>query len=284
MKCLYQNKPDALSLGESRTQALNRFKANERSLVRKGIWTQFQNVVQEYIGLDHAELVPPAEPNKPVGKMFYLPMHGVKKECSSTAKLRVVFDASTKSSTSISLNDTLMVGPTLYPNLTDVLIRFRSYPVAIAGDISKMYRAVQLTPGDRDLHRFLWQPNLTSAIQDYRMKHVTFGVASSPYLATQVLQQTAHDFGEEFTLAKPHIFSSFYVDDCLAGADSPENAIKLQQQLRYLLQKGGFDLRKWKSNSQIVLDSIPATLHDPAQVKALTEGLSNAPQKTLGMV
>ena len=98
------------------------------------------------------------------------------------------------------------------------------------------------------------------------------------------MQQTAHDFGEEFTLAKPHIFSSFYVDDCLAGADSPENAIKLQQQLRNLLQKGGFDLRKWKSNSQIVLDSIPATLHDPAQVKALTEGLSNAPQKTFGIV
>ena len=118
-----------------------------------------------------------------------------------------------------------MVGPTLYPNLTDVLIRFRSYPVAIAGDISKMYRAVQLTSGDRDLHRFLWRPNLTSAIQDYQMKRVTFGVALSPYLATQVLQQTAHDFGEEFTLAKPHIFSSFYVDDCLAGADSPENAI-----------------------------------------------------------
>ena len=155
--------------------------------------------------------------------MFYLPMHGVKKECSSTTKLRVVFDASAKSSTSVSLNDTLMVGLTLYPNLTDVLIRFRSYPFAIAGDISKMYRAVQLTPGDRDLRRFLWQPNLTSAIQDYRMKHVAFGVASSPYLVTQVLQQTAHDFGEEFTLAKPHILSSFYVDDCLAGADSLEN-------------------------------------------------------------
>ena len=165
-----------------------------------------------------------------------------------------------------------------------MLIRFRSYPVAIAGDISKLYRAVQLTLGNRDFHRFLWRPNLTSAIQDYRMKYVTFGVASSPYLATQVLQQTALDFGNEFTLAKPHIFSSFYVDDCLAGADSPDNAIKLQQQQRNLLQKEGFDLRMWKSNSQIVLDSIQAMLHDPAQVKVLTEGLSNAPQKTFGIV
>ena len=72
MKCLYQKNPDAQCLGEYRTQALIQFKANERSLVRKGIWTQFQNVVQEYMDLDHAELVPPAVLNKPVGKMFYL--------------------------------------------------------------------------------------------------------------------------------------------------------------------------------------------------------------------
>ena len=82
MKCLYQKNPDAQTLGEYMTQALNQFKANECSLVRKGIWTQFQNVVQEYMDLDHAELVPPAELNKPVGKMFYLPMHGVKKSAA----------------------------------------------------------------------------------------------------------------------------------------------------------------------------------------------------------
>ena len=97
---------DAMSLEESRTQALNRFKANEHSLVRKGIWTQFQNVVQGYIDLDHAELVPPAELNKPVGKMFYLNQERVQLH----NKLRIVFDASDKRSNSVSLNDTLMVG------------------------------------------------------------------------------------------------------------------------------------------------------------------------------
>ena len=73
----------------------------------------------------------------------------VKKECNSSTKLRVVFDISAKSSNGVSLNDTLI----LYPNLTDVLICFRSHPVTIAGDISKMYRAMQLTPGYRDLHQ-----------------------------------------------------------------------------------------------------------------------------------
>ncbi len=58
-------------------------------------------------------------------------MHGVHKESSSTTKLRVVFDASAKSSSGVSLNDILMVGPTIYPCITDVLLRFRTYKVAI---------------------------------------------------------------------------------------------------------------------------------------------------------
>ena len=77
-----------------------------------------------------------------------LEMHGVIKESSSTTKLRVVFDASAKSSTGVSLNDTLLVGPTLYPTLTDILVRFHSYPIAISADIFKMYRAVELHPSD----------------------------------------------------------------------------------------------------------------------------------------
>jgi len=152
-----------------------------------------------------------------------------------------------------SLNDTLMVGPTLYPQLTDILIRFRAFPVAISGDVAKMYRAVELAPEDRDLHRFIWRPDQSSEPRDYRMKRVTFGIAASPFLAVQALQQTAHKFGSEFPLAYSHVFDSFYVDDCLAGADTPEQALELHKQLRELLNKGGFDLRKWRSSSSTVV-------------------------------
>ncbi len=64
-------------------------------------------------------------------------MHAVMKESSTTTKLHVVFDASAQTTTGYSLNDTLLVGPTLYPDLIDILLRFRSYPVAITADISK---------------------------------------------------------------------------------------------------------------------------------------------------
>ena len=41
------------------------------------------------------------------------------------------------------------------------------------------------------------------------MTRVTFGVASSDFVAVQVLCQTALDFGNEFLLAKDHVLISF---------------------------------------------------------------------------
>ena len=117
--------------------------------------------------LDHAELVPRSTLSVPPHLSYYLPMHGVSKESSSTTKLRVVFDASAKTTTGISLNDTLMVGPTLFPNLSEILVRFRTYSVAITAYISKMYRAVEICEKDRDFHIFVWKPDKTSTIQDY---------------------------------------------------------------------------------------------------------------------
>ena len=78
-------------------------------------------------------------------------MHTVRKESSTTTKIRAVFVASAKSASNVSLNDTLLVGPTVYSSLIDVLLRFRLHRIALTADVSKMYRAIDT---DRDLHRF----------------------------------------------------------------------------------------------------------------------------------
>ena len=121
--------------------------ANERSILRRGIYEKFKGVIQEHLDLGHAKLVPSSEIVQP--KIYYLPMHALMKVSSTTTKLGVVFDASARTTTGYSLNDTVMVVPTLYPDIIDVLLRFRSYPVAIMADISKMYRAVGLSSTDR---------------------------------------------------------------------------------------------------------------------------------------
>ena len=60
--------------------------------------------------MSHAEPVPEVDLNKPCKDVFYLPMHAVVKESSTTSKATAVFDVSAKSSTGVSLNNQLLVG------------------------------------------------------------------------------------------------------------------------------------------------------------------------------
>ena len=201
----------------SRDHAARRFRC---SLSKKGQWSKFQGAVQEYADLNHAELVPSEDLVMAEAETYYLPMHGVTKETSTTTKLRVVFDAPAKTSSGYSLNDLLLPGPSLYPLLTTTLFKFRRQQVRMSSDISKMFREVGLHPADRDLHLYLTYSRDSDQLQDWRMTRVTFSVASSPFLATQVLHTLAEDYQEEHPRAAAIIQNTFYVDDCLTGTDS----------------------------------------------------------------
>ncbi len=74
-------------LGRSRDIAMRRYLSNEKSLMQQGKWDAFNVAVSEYLTMDHAERVPPDNLGKPVCETFYLPMHGVVKDSSTTTKL-----------------------------------------------------------------------------------------------------------------------------------------------------------------------------------------------------
>ncbi len=170
-------------LGESRGQAIKRLLANEKSLRPKGKLDAFNVELREYITLGHAEKIPWLK----LKPHYYLPVHGVFKETSTTTKTRPVFDASTKTTSGYSLNDTLLPGPNLYPPLPDVIIRFRRFKVRMSADISKMFREVLLDPTERDLHCFILCQEDGSLV-DCRMLSAETDVWSE---ATQVLRTLA---------------------------------------------------------------------------------------------
>jgi len=58
-----------------------------------------------------------------------------------------------------------------------------------------------------------------SKTQDYRIKRLTFGVKSSPYLATQVIRHVAESHSQSHPEASKAILEDFYVDDFLSGAE-----------------------------------------------------------------
>ena len=68
-------KSEGVTLGESRSQAVRRFLSLEPSLNIKNQFVEFDAVMQEYFDMQHAEVVPPEDLEKPASKVFYLPMH-----------------------------------------------------------------------------------------------------------------------------------------------------------------------------------------------------------------
>ena len=109
-------------MAETRALAVRRFRLLERSLRSNGKFDVFAEVMNEYFEQTHAERVPPRDMTKLCHEVYYLLMHTVQKTTSTTTKVHVVFDASARSSTGVSLNDQLLIGPTIHAPLIDVLL------------------------------------------------------------------------------------------------------------------------------------------------------------------
>ncbi|XP_012215700.1 uncharacterized protein [Linepithema humile] len=201
------------------------------------------------------ELISATEPS--CSSVVYLPHHPVRKEDGLTTKIRVVFNASGNTSNQTSLNDHLFVGPKLQTNLPTILMRWRQHKFVYILDIAKMFRQIIMHPADRDYQRILWRSSPQSAIQSYRLRTITYGIAPAPYLAIRVLHQLARDEGDRFPLARSILLNETYVDDILFGANDIETANATRVQLIDLLAAGGFRLRKWAANYNAMLEDVP---------------------------
>ncbi len=168
----------------------------------------------------------------------------------------------------------------VYSPLPDILLRFRLHKIGLTADVSKMFRMIELHPIDRDLHRFLWTTD-SSHMVDCRMTRLTFGITSSPFIAAQTLQRIASDNAELYPQAAEVVQKNFYVDDCLTGAESVTEATELRAQLNGLLGQGNMQLRKWRSSSRSVIDSVPEDLREQEVVQELPT--PNELHKALGI-
>lgn len=82
--------------------------------------------MSDYLQQGHMELVPAQDIDKN-DKICYLSHQPVINEQHLTTKLRVVFDSSARTSNNKSLNDNLMVGPSLQNDIRHVTLRWRKH-------------------------------------------------------------------------------------------------------------------------------------------------------------
>ncbi|XP_017474300.1 PREDICTED: uncharacterized protein LOC108364925 [Rhagoletis zephyria] len=231
--------------------------------------------MQEYIELNHMALVQPCELSSKAGT--YIPHHCVVKLDSSTARLRVVFDASCHTSNGVSLNDILRSGPTLQDDIFTILFRFGTHRFVLMADITKMYRQIIVDDRDAKYQCILWRNSPDEQLGTYQLRTVTYGTSCAPFLAVRCLQQLAYDNVSTHPLGAAVTLRDFYVDNLMIGAATIEEVMAIKTEIIDLLGSGGFPLRKFASNNDIIAD-IPES---DKEVNVIIGGFSNI--KALGL-
>ena len=188
---------------------------------------EYDKSIKDQIENDIIEVV--EDPDLVEGeRVHYLPHHAVVRRDKQTTKLRVVFDASAKSS-GPSLNDCLHVGTKFNQRILEILVRFRCHNNGFIADVEKAFLMVQVHVRDRDVLRFLW---VTDPFKDplgikvFRFKRVTFGVTASPFLLNATLHYHIEGFKEDNPILADKLLRSIYVDDVISGTNSKEESFE----------------------------------------------------------
>lgn len=261
-------------IGSSRPKAIAQFLKLEKQMSKNPIYCQkYKHFISDYETLGHMQLV-----SDPSNRSVILPHHGVWKMNSTTTQLRVVFNASSKTSSGKSLNDLMYSGPNLQKNLMSLILNWRRYKFVLTADVEKMFRMIMVRKTDRHLQSIIWRDSSDESFYTYQLATITYGTKAAPFLAMRTLQQLAMDDAEKYPLASCAVNSSFYMDDLLTGENSLSKAKELLFQLTSMFQGAGMNLRKWSSNEPQILQDLE---HD--QLNSPYEFKCTETRKTLGL-
>lgn len=260
-------KDDPYSLGNSLDAARKRFMCLERKLeASPKLRSAYDDAIKDYLAKDYVSPAPSYEEQDPA-PIYVIPHHGVVREDKASTKLRIVLDASSRSTSGRSLNDILHAGPNLQGDLFKIILNFRLHAVAMTADCRQQFLQIVMREADRRYQCFLYRFNPQDPLVLYQFNRVCFGLSSSPYHALRTVTQLVQDDGAKYPLASSIVLPSLYMDDVAFSLPNEREAVAASHQLIELFKGAQWDLVKWNSNSRAVLENIPATHKLPTEVE-----------------
>lgn len=276
-------KDENCQMPDSFPNALKRFTSIERKMRKdKGFAQRYADRIKHLLDSGYArELTSTELKDSPaVNKIWYLSHFGVDNPYKK--KLRLVFDGAGKVEGSC-LNDYLLTGPDLLLPLFGIMLRFRSHPVAVTGDIKDMFLRVKIRKEDQHALRFLWRDNPSEPIKTYVMTSLIFGANCSPFVAQFVKNINAARYESSLPAAVDAIRNSHYMDDYIHSLPDEATAIDMVKNISHIYSQGNFEIRNWTSNSLLLLESVPKDTLGPAAIKFKLAG-QNEGERTLGLI
>nr|XP_042912400.1 uncharacterized protein LOC107446176 [Parasteatoda tepidariorum] len=179
---------------------------------------------------------------------YFMPHRAVIRNDKETSRVRIVYDCSSKvNENKKSLNDSLESGINLYPNLLDIILKFRENQVAFCGDLEKANHMIEIAEDDRNYLKFLWFSDETdNSKRILQFNRLPFGLTTSSFVLACVLKFHIRKIKED----QPNCYeiNSLYVDDLYYGAKTIHDAYQFSSSAIEILRDAGFNLRKLKTN------------------------------------
>ena len=245
---------------------------------------QYDAVFQEQLSTGIIEIVPESEyQDKNVHFIAHQPV--IRKD-RDTTKTRVVFDASAKDcEQQFCLNDYLEERPNnTIPHIFAILIKFRSKSIALTADIQSAFLQIGISPEDRDKLRFLWYTDLNSdspKLVQFRFARLMFGLKPSPPILGKVIEHHLSKY-EESEPAVVNELKNLYVDDFASSFENDDVAFETYKTAKEIMQEGNFNLRKWNTNSDTLLQSINQVEGISEEITAQKEAEKGGTVEVLG--
>ena len=199
---------------------------------------QYVAAMQAYEDGDYSEPATSEEARR------FLHHHAVIGSDKETTKDRIVFDGSAATKGEKSLNETLLPGPALNPEVFTLLLAFRFQRIALVADVEKAFLRICMREEDRSFLRYLWFKEndiKNGEFIEMQMKVVPFGLSSSPFLLAFVINHHLDKFKEEKEVWI-QLKNRFYVDDLVSGESSVERATHLKKRATEILASANMKL------------------------------------------
>lgn len=268
--CSWPWKMDNGNLPSNFNKCLGRLRSTLRRLQHDtDLYDKYDRIIQEQLKLNIIEEVALGQRDGPI---HYIPHQPVITPQKTTTKVRIVYDASCKTSNGKSLNDYLFRGPVLLPELPGMLLRFRATPIPLLADVEKAFLQLELKLSDRDATRFLWVRDRTKPPDGnnlilYRFQRVPFGFISSPFLLAATIDQHLSNYPHPLA---QQMRRSTYVDNILIEAKTAEEGIGAYHQSRKIFAEAQMNLREFQSSDPTVKNFLETEgMPVPDEVKVL---------------
>ncbi|GFY48814.1 integrase catalytic domain-containing protein [Trichonephila inaurata madagascariensis] len=244
-------KLETRELRDNREIAEKRFtRLRKRFQKNPHLFLEYREVLQNYLKQGIIELVPNSDSDSN-NVTFYLPHREVIRKDSPSSQLRIVYDASSLDAKSPSLNSCLHIGPNLYPEIFDILLRFRLNAVAFTADLKQAFLQIMLNEEDRDVTKFLLSNDPFDESQlpsVYRFTRVLFGISSSPFLLSSTIKNHLKKYSEKYTV--DFLNENIYVDDIIGSQPIVNQALTITLEATKIFEDASISLHKWQTNSK----------------------------------